>query len=188
MGGTSPLLFMLLLLIAFQVYSTYDANKKIWCIFRREDKTKVAKWAKPNQAVIDFDGGWYQVEARRITTMIKIVGFMPTIIKSLDFTHDSTRALDPDTFTASMSPEERKQLDKRDDIKALETGNQQALKSGGAVRLGGLQQYMPLVTIVGFIIVGYFIYMLMGRIDQLGFAMNVIQIDLAKIMQNGGIK
>lgn len=183
---SSAFTFMLLLLIIFQTYNVYDANKKIWCIFRRVDKTKVSKWAKATQAVIDFDGGWYQVESRRVTTMIKWLP-LPTIVKSLDFTHDSTRALDPDTFANAMSPEERKQLDKRDDIKALEQGNQATLgKQGGKV--GMLQQYMPLITVVGFLILGYLLYQVMGQQNKIGFAINTLQSQLATIMQNGGIK
>ena len=177
---------MLLLLIIFQTYSVYDANKKIWCVFRRADKTKVGKWAKHTQAVIDFDGGWYEVEPSRITTMIKWLP-LPTIVKSLDYTPFSTRAIDPISGDASMSPETRKQLNVKDDIQALERGNENSL-GGRGMKQGMLQQYIPLITICGFIIVGWFIYQLMGKVDQLGLSGNVIQTQLGKIMQNGGIK
>jgi len=177
---------MLLLLIIFQTYSVYDANKKIWCVFRRADRTKVSKWAKPFQTRIEFDGGWYEVEPARITTMIKWLP-LPTIVKSLDYTYLSTRAQDPATGDSTLRPEERKALDTSDDMKALKDGNQQTLK-GGVVKQNALQQYMPMITIVGFLILGYLIYTQRGQNDQLGFAMNTIQSQLAKIMQNGGIK
>ena len=183
----NPFSMMLLLLIFFQTYSVLDANKKIWCVFRRVDKTKIAKWAKSTQARIEFDGGWYQIEGRRITTMIKWLP-LPTVVKSLDFTYGSTLALDPDTFDTSMSPEARKQLDKTDDIRALEGGNNQALKGASTVKLGAFQQYMPIVMLVGFLVVGWMLYQTWQKIDLLGFSVNVVQEQLGKVMQNGGIK
>lgn len=186
MTGTNPIIFMLLLLIAWQTYSVLDANKKIWCVFRRVDRTKIGKWAKQYQGRIEFDNGWYQVESDRVTTVVKWLP-LPTICKSLDFTPNSTRAIDPSSGRSDLSPEERKALDTSDDMRALKEGNQQTLK-GGTVKQGMLAQYMPIITIAGFVIIGYFIYTLMGRVDQLGFSGNVIQTQLAKIMQNAGIK
>lgn len=172
---------MLLILIAFQSYSSLHYLNMIWCTFRRVDRTRVAKWAKVGQARIEFDGGWYQVEPGRITIGIKWMP-LPMVVKCLDFRWDSSRALDPDTFDNSYTPEARKQLDKTDDIRALEQGNQQALTARGG-KQGFLQQYQPLMIMIGFLFVGWLLWQSKIQQDKLGFAMNVIQQALGQLLQ-----
>ncbi len=175
-------IFMLLILVTFQVYSTYHYSSMVWCTFRRVNKTRISKWAKLTQARVEFEGGWYDVEPSRITTGIKWLP-LPMVVNCLDFRHNSPRALDPDTFDNSYTPEARKQLDKADDIRALEQGNQQSLTTK-PIKQGMLQQYMPLITLIGFIIVGFLVYRQQGQIDKVGFGMNVVQEQLGKLLQN----
>lgn len=172
--------YFLLFLMAYHFYSVYSVRNKIWCSFRRADRTKVEKWAKENQARIDFDGGWYHVEPSRTVLMLKW-NPLPMWVRALDFRHDSARALHPDTFDNAFTPEARKQLDKTDDIKALEIGNNQAL-AGGKQKKGLLESFMPIIVIGGFLIVAWFLWQQQHKIDMVGQATNIIEAQLAKIL------
>ncbi len=172
---------MLLILIAFQSYSSLHYLNMIWCTFRRVDRIRVAKWAKAGQARIEFDGGWYQVEAGRITIGIKWMP-LPMVVKCLDFRHDNSRALDPDTFDNTYTPEARKQLDITDGVRGFEQGNREAL-TGKVGKQGFLQQYQTLIVVIGFLIVGWLLWQQRATSDKLGYAMNVIQAQLGQLLQ-----
>lgn len=172
---------MLICVIMLQFYSVYSVRDKIWCTFRRIDKTKISRWARMGQSRIEFDGGWYQVEPGRVTLAIKW-NPLPAWVRTLDFRHDSSRALDPDTFDNQYTPEARKQLDKTDDIRALEQGNQSALTAKGG-KQGMLQQYLPLIVLIGFLAVGFLVYRQQAQVDKLGFAINFVQEQLGKLLQ-----
>ncbi len=173
---------ILLLLIAVQVYCSLHFSKMIWCTFRTVDRTRITKWAKATQTVVEFDGGRYEVEPSRITFGIKWL-LLPMSVKCLDFRHDSSRALDPDTFENTYTPEQRVQLDIKDDVKGFNQGNQQSLSARG-LKQGLMQQYLPLIVLVGFLICGYLIWQQRIQTDKLGFGINVVQEQLGRILQN----
>jgi preprotein translocase subunit SecG len=176
----NPFTVLLIGVILLQFYSVYNVRNKIWCTFRRVDRTKINKWAKNGQGRIEFDGGWYEVEPARVTLALKWEP-LPTWVRTLDFRHDSSRALDPDTFDNQYTPEARKQLDKTDDIRALEQGNQQALSARGG-KQGLLERYMPFIVVIGFVVIGFFLYNLMQHQNQLGVGQNTIEVQLGQIM------
>ncbi len=175
---------MMLIILMFIVgYAAYSANKlksQIWCSFRRADKTKIEKWAKAvdiYRREIKFDGGWYNIKIRRVTLMLWTKGIhslIPIWVRSLDFRYDSNMPIDPDTGDAGYDdPLERRALDKSDDLAALMETQSKSL--GSAKKKSALESYMPIIVILGFLISGYMIYNLQGKVDMLGQAINVLQ-------------
>ncbi len=173
MTPTTVWVLALLLLVGWQVYSVYSVKERIWCTFRRRDRTKIEKWARKDQRRIVFDGGWYHVEPDRTTLMIKW-NPLPMWVRSLDFRWDSSRALHPDTFKNEFSPEERKQLDTSDEIRAFDEGGIRAMNTGRQKK-GMLDTLFPIIVIVGMVAIGYMLWTTQKRLDMIGQATNVIQ-------------
>lgn len=178
--NTNILVFFLLGVVLFQVYEVFDKRNKIWCGFRRRDRTKIEKWAKDNQGRIDFDGGWYHVEPNRAMLMMKWLP-LPMYVRCLDFRFDSSRALHPDTFDNVYTPEERKRLDASDDIAAYEKGGQEALSIKSKK---GIMGTLPLIIgLIAVVIIGYMLYTQQHKIDMLGAGQNMIQGQMGQILQ-----
>ncbi len=157
-------------------------STRILCIFRGRNKTRVERFAKDSQARIVFEDGYYDVDPGRITIGIRSIFFIfPLPIRCLDFRHDSAKALHPDTFENQMTAEERKQLDTADSIKEYSQGSRQGLMGRG--KMGLLERYQGIITVIGFVIIAFVIYNLMQKIDLLGTQGNVIQGTLAQIQQ-----
>lgn len=178
--NANVIVYFLLFILAYQVYSVYSVRSKIWCSFRRADRTKIERWAKKDQQRIEFDGGWYHVEPDRTTLMIKWMP-LPMWIRCLDFRHGSSRALHPDTFDSSMDDVERKRLDISDDIRAYDEGSRKAYEQKGKVGL--LQQWLPIILLIGMLFIGYMVYQQQKRVDMLGLGQNVIESQLQKIIE-----
>lgn len=171
---------LLVFILAYQAYTTYTLKDKIYCTFLRANKTKVEKWAKDTQRKIDFDGGWYDVDPARVVLHLKW-NPLPVWIRTSTYRHDSPRPLNPDTFDNKYTPEERKQLDKKDDIAELQAGNRQALSSGKQkVAIGG---WLPIIILIGFVIVGFMLYQQQGKINQIGNGQNAIESMLSQLLQ-----
>jgi hypothetical protein len=175
-GLQTQILIVCIILIVYANYSSKSLSHKIHCTFRRADRTRLKKWATESQARIEFDGGWYQVEPARTTLELWSAGIhflFPTWIRTLDYRYDSARALHPDTFENTYTPEARKQLDMTDDVRAMSEGHRQALS--GKAKVGRLTELMPIIMILGFAAVGFVVYTMLGKIDGLGQAVNVLQ-------------
>ena len=175
MDYTQMFLYGIIIITALSIVRSYSLKDKIYCTYRRRDKTKIHKWAKAvNGYRIQFENGWYYVNIRRCVLEFKWVGILPIWIRTLDFRFDSTQALDPETFNNNWeTPEARKALNKEEDIKALDTGTKKSLSPGKGGALGS--GWMPYIIVGGFVVVGWFLYQLMGKVDALGFAVNVLQ-------------
>jgi len=171
------ILIIVLAILGYAVYSTHKLKNQVRCVFRRRDGTVIEKWAKAKSGRVDFDGGWYYLTPRRMSQEFYDKGIhqlLPTWIRRADFRFDSPNALDPRDFNNGWeTPEARKNLNKTEDVEALAKGNQSAMVGGK--KQGMLSGWMPIIMIGAFCIIGYFIYMLMGKIDQLGLAVNVLQ-------------
>lgn len=183
---TTTLIILAVILIGYAVYATQSIQKKIYCTYIRKDKTRIDKWCKQEQARIDFDGGWYYINPKRIVLITwdkGIFSVFPTKIQSLLFKWDSNQPLDPETFdNAYEKPEDRKHLDKTEDLRAMYEGNKQAVQSTKQ-KQGMLAGYMPIILIAGFLIVGYLVWKLQGSMDMIGNGQNVIESMLGEIMK-----
>jgi len=146
-------------------------------MFTRRDKTIARKWAKAkNGERIEFNGGWYYVNMKRIKLEALDKGFnllFPTMVRCLEFTYSSIWPIDPETGEAGAeTPESRKNLDKREDIEALNVGSQRAF---GKQKMGMAGGWMPVAMLIGIVASLYFNYQAAGKIDMLGQAINVLQ-------------
>ena len=177
MNLQGTLLFFALVIVVYASYSAHQLKNKVYCTFVRRDKTVIEKWAKVGQGRIEFDGGWYYVNPRRVTLQFWDKGIhtiIPTRIQRMQFRWDSSQALDPETFSNDYEkPEERLQLDKTEDYRAYSEGNRAALTSAKQKK-GMLDQLMPIIILGGFAIVGYMLYQNGHRMDMLGAQQNTI--------------
>lgn len=184
----SPYMVLVIMVLFIAVYASYSARNlkdKILCTINRRDRTKIVAWAKQTQARIAIDGGWYDVDPSCTVLRLWDSGihyFFPTWIRCSDYRHDSSKPLNPDTFDNQYTPEARKQLDITDGVRGFEQGNREALTAKG-IKQGILQQYLPLIVLVGFLIVGWLLWQQRSQTDRLGFAINVVQEQLGQLLQ-----
>ena len=166
-----------LIILALSALSAWRMKNQIWCTFRRADRTKIEKFASVKQGRIDFDGGWYYLRPERTTLILWTKGIhllVPTFVRSLDFRHNSSLPLDPNTFTNNWdTPETRKNLNKEEDIKALMNANRSSL--GVKQKQGMLERFFPIIVICGFLVVGYMLWSMQQKQDAIGFALNTLQ-------------
>ena len=152
--------YILLAVLGYASYSAYKLKDQIFCTFRRKDNTLIEKFATNKQARIDFDNGWYDVEPQNIYTQLWTKGIhliVPTWIRRLDFRWDSSKSLNPRTFTNTWeTPEAKKALDKTHAVSQLFAGNRSALAGRGKLSL--LEKYQPYIVILGMVGIGYLIY------------------------------
>jgi len=164
--------------ILYAMYTCHRAKTKVYCTFKRRDKTVAHKWAKAkNGERIEFDGGWYYIITSRVTLKSLDVGFnmfFPTQVRCLDFTYKSIYPIDPETGEADAeTPEARKNLDKREDIEAFNKGSQASYGKQKFGFAGG--GWLPIISVVGIVACLYLIWQMQGQIDSVGQALNVLQ-------------
>ena len=183
---TTEYIILVVMALAYLSWDTYSLSKKVKCTFRRRDNTKLTKWAKISQGRVEFDGGWYYVRPDRTYQELHTGGLhfvIPTWIRCSDYRWDSSQPLDPKTFKNDYeTPESRKQLDKEEDIRALHEGNRRAQQ--GTAKQGAFAQWLPIIMLIGFVILGYLTYSNMKKVDMLGYGQNVIEEQLGKIINN----
>jgi hypothetical protein len=169
-------LIIVIMVFGLAMLSAYDKKDKIYCTFRRRDKTLVEKWAKSSRGLIDFEGGWYRVIPKRCMLMFwnkGIHGFIPIWVRRLDYRYDSNMPIDPETFNAAYdNPADQKALDRTEDLTSLLRTQERVI---GKQKQSGLSGWLPIIVILGFIVVGYMVYMQQQKTDMLGQAINVLQ-------------
>ena len=180
------LIYAILAIVIYSIFSGYNLRNKIYCTFRTRDKTKVYKWVKAIDGYrIEWGNGWYYIDIKRCVLAFKWVGILPLWVRTLDFRFDASKALDPETFdNAYESPEERKALNVKDDMQAANQGSQRALAPGGKVSGmfgGGL---MPILMIGGILLSLYFSYTAANRTDKVGVQGNATQIQIQDVQKS----
>jgi hypothetical protein len=58
---------MAIVLVVAAWYANSNKRNKIYCTFRRVNKTKIEKFVKMNSRFVIFDGGKYDILTNRIT-------------------------------------------------------------------------------------------------------------------------
>lgn len=178
--NTQIIFLVIIAFVGFLIYDQYSKKDKIYCGFIRKDKTLIWKWVKKggDRGRVDFDGGWYYIDPDCIIGKWHYIGYY----NSLLFRWDSNQPIDPKTGepkSLNDDPVARKNLDKKEDIMAYNQAQQQV---AGKIKMGMLQQYLPIIMIIGFLIVGYFVFTLKGNVDALGAGQNAIEGMLDAIM------
>ena len=166
------LMYVFVVFVLLFIFELYKINSRIKCRFTGRDKRIQTKWVKPiNNERINFGVGWYYVLTNRIRFDRAFFGLLP--VSLLEFSYKSIWPVDPETGEADAeTPESRKNLNKREDIEALNLGSQRAL---GKQKLGMVGGWMPIAMLIGIVASLYFNYQAAGKIDMLGAAINVLQ-------------
>ena len=173
MATTQFLTYLVVMFVLMLGYNLYLSNNRIMCRITRRDKSVRKKWAKPvNGERIEDGSAWYYVRTKCIKSETSFFGLIP--VRVLDFSYLSSQPLDPDSGEpVAESPEVRRNLDKREDIEAYNEGGRVAMGKGKIGFMGG--GIMPIILVIGVVASVYFIWQLMGKIDMLGQAVNVLQ-------------
>jgi len=172
--------YVLLILIAWQVFQNITARKKIHCTFIRRDRTRVVKWAKDDEGRIEFEGGWYEV--RPDYTILQLMwNPLPMWARTLLFRWDSSKPLNPASFDNQYLPEERKRLDASDSIRAYQMGTRQAMQQSSSQQ-SMLQKFQPIILIAGFAVLGIMLWKLQGSMNQVGIGQNLMESQLQQVI------
>lgn len=171
--STQQFFLVLIALVVFSfIYNLWRINNRVQCRFTGRDKRVKKKWAKPVDGQrIEYKGGWYYVITKCLRLDSVFFGLLPMYF--LEFTYKNKYPLNPDTGEPEIeTPEMRKNLNKREDIQALELGSQRALGKGTTAKMGG---WLPIALVIGLIVCVYFLFQMRGQIDMLGNSINVLQ-------------
>lgn len=158
MNVTTLIIIFIVVAIGLFVYSLYQIQGKIWCTFRRPDKTKVEKWAPMKSKYVHFDKGRYNINTKRITLLRwkrGIFQFFPIFVPSLDFSWDSPNPLDPETFQNTWdTPEAREASGQEDAFKAFAKGITSQVGKKSLLP----EWLFPAITIGAILIIGFLVY------------------------------
>ncbi len=170
------LIGFLVIILAYGIYSVYTLKDKIHCTFIREDKTIVAKFAKVKMQKIDWENKWYNLDPKRTVLKLVWMGIIPTYVRCLIFKWDSNMPLDPTTWSnAYDNPADRKALDRTENLRSLLINTKTSVGMKSNQKKGMLEGLVPIILICGFLILGYFGYQSIKKLDLIGIGQNVIQ-------------
>ena len=140
---------------------------KIVCTFISPNKTKLEKLIKSSAKHVIFNGGRYDVDSRRITTLWYSKGihsFFPIPVPSLDFRYNSRNALDPETGETTWDTAEAREA-------AGQEENYKAFNKGLQVQTGSKSRFpawlFPVITIGAIAVIGYLVYQQSGHLSYL---------------------
>ena len=178
------------MLVTYASWRTRKVQGQIYCTLRRADNSVVTGWANWSQNKIALKTGtksigWFIVNQQKVQDKIWNEGFpfflFPTRGAWLDFSYTSSEPLDPKTFANDWpSPNARALLDKTNDIQAYNEGNRKSL---GNAKKTPLEQWMPMLTLGGFLVLGYFIWEIFSRVQQVGSGNNAIYNQIAELQR-----
>jgi len=151
------LVFGALLFMAW--WQVNSLGNKIFCTFRRKDKGKIERFVGLKDGVVNFDGGQYEIDPRRVTILKYTRGligmFMPIPVRCLDFTWSSRVPENPDDFTYTWdTPDARAMADSRADWRGMNAGID--TQTGKKMNLFG--NWMIWVVVGVFIVLAYVVY------------------------------
>lgn len=161
------LILVLLVFFAMIFYSTARLRNKIYCTFRRINKTKIDKFVPMISRYVIFDGGRYKIDKKRIILLWYNRGinqFFPQWVPSLDYGHYSDVPHDPDKFEDTWdTPEARNAASSEEDWKGFNKGMAQQVGK----KSGVFMRYLPFILIAVGVIVAFLIYSQTQRLDLL---------------------
>ena len=170
---------MLVCLVAISWYANSSKRNKIYCTFRRINKTKIKKFVKMTSRYVIFDGSRYDIIPSCITFEWWDKGLIhmmfPQWVATLDFTWDSRFPEDPNTMNpVIISPEVRNAMNKEEWVKSYAKG----FTPPSAKKQSTFQQYLPWLSIGLIVLVGFYLYsnmqMIFNQIAVLDNALKAI--------------
>lgn len=134
-------------------------RNKIYCVFRRTNKTKIERFVKMTSRYVIFDNKKYDIIPSCITFIWWDKGLIhqlfPQHVASLDFTHDSRFPLDPNTLKpVIISPEVRNAMNKEEWTKSYAKG----FTPPTTKKQSMLNQYLPWITIGLVVLMGFYFF------------------------------
>lgn len=158
---------MAIMLVGMAWYANSSKRDKIYCSFRRVNKSKIVKFVKMTSRYVIFDGARYDIIPSCITYEWfdkGLIGKMfPQSVATLDFSWYSRYPLDPNTLKpVVISPEVRKAMNKEEWVRSYAKG----FVPPTAKKQSMIQQYLPFASIVLVILVGFYLYMNMQVLSQ----------------------
>ena len=181
---------MLLMAAGYASWKLHQAQTKIFCVLRRADNSVDEGFANWTQHKIALKTGtksigWFDVDQSCVQNKILNKGFpfflFPTRVAYLDYVYTSSHPIDPKTFkTEWPNPEARRDMDKANDIQAYNEGSR---KSIGSTKKTPLEQWMPILTVGAFLIMGYFIWEIFNKVQQVGSGNNAIYNQIADLQR-----
>ena len=167
MDFSTILALMAIMMVGMAWYANSSKRDKIYCSFRRINKTKVVKFVKMRSRYVIFDGARYDIVPSCITFEWfdkGLIGQMfPQYVATLDFCHYSRFPLDPNTLKpVVISPEVRQAMNKEEWVKSYAKGFVPPTTKKQSL----IQQYLPFASIVLVILVGFYLYMNMQILSQ----------------------
>ena len=158
---------MSLMIVGVAWYANNRLRNKIYCIYRRINKTKLERFTKMTSRYVIFDERKYDIIPSCITFIWWDKGLIhqlfPQWVASLDFTHDSRFPLDPNTLKpVIISPEVRNAMNKEEWTKSYAKGFTPPTTKKQSV----LNQYLPWITIGLVVLMGFYFFSNLQGITQ----------------------
>lgn len=148
-------------------YTQQSLRGKLLCFFHRPNRTIVEKKISLRSKYVIFDGGRFVVNPKRISLIWYKRGFhsfFPTFIPSLTYKWDTDQPLDPTTFQNTWdTPEARQAARGEESWKGFAKG----VSSQVGKKQGGLEKYLPWISIALTLVVGYLVYQMSQHLTLL---------------------
>lgn len=147
------------ILVAMAWYANSSKRDKIYCVYRRANKTKRSKFVKMASRYVVFDGKRKDVIPSCITFEWWDKGIVhmlfPQWVATLDFSPSSRFPLDPNTLEpAIISDEVRNAMNKEEWVKSYAKG----FTPPSSKRQSAIQQYIPWIAVILVLLVGVYLY------------------------------
>lgn len=140
-------------------YANSSKRNKIYCTFRRVNKTKIEKFARMSSRYVIFDGGKYDIIPSRISFVWWNKGLInqlfPQWVATLDYSWFSRFPHDPNKMEVTAeTPKTRKALNKEEWVESYYKG----AKPSAANKQNIIAQYLPWVAIGLVVIVAFYFH------------------------------
>ena len=151
--------FMLVAVVVMAWWANVGKRNKIYCSFRRVNKTKIDKFVKMDSRYVVFDKKKYDIVSSCITFVWwdkGLVHFLfPQWVATLDFTWNNRWPHDPNTQKpVIISPEVRNAMNKEEWVKSYAKG----FTPPTAKKQTLFQQYLPMISVLLVVVVGLYLY------------------------------
>ena len=178
MGLETMITFMAVMIVAMAWYANNSKRNKIYCTFRRINKTKISKFVPMKSRYIIFDNKKYDIITGHITFEWWNKGLInqlfPQWVATLDYSHDSRFPHDPNQMSKNWeTPEVRNAINKEEWVKSYAKGFTPPASSKKA---SGLAQYLPIASVLLVVLVGFYLYTNMQELaNQMAIMDNMIR-------------
>lgn len=154
------ILIMAMVVVGMAWYANSSKRNKIYCSFKRVNKTSIHRFVKMTSRYVLFDGKRYDIVPSCVVFDWWDRGLVhmlfPQWVATLDFTYASRWPIDPTTGRHMIiSPEVRKLMDKEEMFRDYN----KTLSSPPAQKQTAIQQYLPWVAIGMVALLFFYVYM-----------------------------